>query len=202
MMPFKPQHFYFLTLVGYLIPGHDVSAAPHPPSTHKVTSHFPSNEYTSLSFSFPYLTDVMSLMMAAGSSPLSPYSVTLDTASTPTSSRDALTLMTSRAGPRSSSQIRSQHSEHLSQDVSYRPLILHRSRRKPVISCLKFSLSSLFPILVASNAIIPYPKIEYPFCLTLLPTCVQWLSHVQRFMTPWTVVLRAPLSMEFSSREY
>ena len=107
MMPFKAQHFYFLTLVGYLIPGHDVSAAPHHPSTHKVTSHFPSNEYTSLSFSSPYLTDVMSLMMAAGSSPLSHYSVTLDTASTPTSSRDALTLMTSRAGPCSSSQIRS-----------------------------------------------------------------------------------------------
>ena len=28
------------------------------------------------------------------------------------------------------------------------------------------------------------------------------LSHVQLFATPWTIVLQAPLSMEFSSQEY
>ena len=139
-MPFKAQHFYFLTLVCYLVPGHHVSATPHHLSAHKVTNHFSSNKYTSLSFSFSYLTDVKSLMMAVGFSPLSLYLVTLVTASTPTSSRDALTLMTSRAVPLSSSQIRSQHSEHLSQDVSYRHLIFQRLRSKPVISCLKFSL--------------------------------------------------------------
>ena len=28
------------------------------------------------------------------------------------------------------------------------------------------------------------------------------LSHVQPFVTPWTVALQAPLSMEFSKQEY
>ena len=32
--------------------------------------------------------------------------------------------------------------------------------------------------------------------------CVQSLSHVQLFVTPWTVALQAPLSMEFSRQEY
>ena len=32
--------------------------------------------------------------------------------------------------------------------------------------------------------------------------CVCVLSHVQLFMTPWTVTHRAPLSMEFSRQEY
>jgi len=32
--------------------------------------------------------------------------------------------------------------------------------------------------------------------------CVQSLSHVQLFATPWTVALQAPLSMEFSRQEY
>ena len=32
--------------------------------------------------------------------------------------------------------------------------------------------------------------------------CVQLLSCVQLFVTPWTVTLQAPLSMEFSRQEY
>ena len=32
--------------------------------------------------------------------------------------------------------------------------------------------------------------------------CVQLLSHVQLFVTPWTVACQAPLSMEFSRQEY
>ena len=32
--------------------------------------------------------------------------------------------------------------------------------------------------------------------------CVQSLSHVRLFMTPWTVALQAPLSMGFSRQEY
>ena len=32
--------------------------------------------------------------------------------------------------------------------------------------------------------------------------CVCVLSHVQLFMTPWTVAHWAPLSMEFSRQEY
>ena len=32
--------------------------------------------------------------------------------------------------------------------------------------------------------------------------CVQWLSHVQLFETPWTVACWAPLSMGFSRQEY
>ena len=32
--------------------------------------------------------------------------------------------------------------------------------------------------------------------------CVHWLlSHVQLFVTPWTVAHKAPLSMEFSKQE-
>ena len=31
--------------------------------------------------------------------------------------------------------------------------------------------------------------------------CVQWLSRVQHFATPWTVAHWAPLSMEFSRQE-
>ena len=30
----------------------------------------------------------------------------------------------------------------------------------------------------------------------------QWLSFVRFFVTPWTVVCQAPLSMEFSRKEY
>ena len=32
--------------------------------------------------------------------------------------------------------------------------------------------------------------------------CVYMLSHVQLFVTPWTVSCQAPLSMEFSRQEY
>ena len=32
--------------------------------------------------------------------------------------------------------------------------------------------------------------------------CVCALSHVRLFVTPWTVALQAPLSMEFSRQEY
>ena len=32
--------------------------------------------------------------------------------------------------------------------------------------------------------------------------CMLSLSHVQLFVTPWTVVHQDPLSMEFSSQEY
>ena len=31
---------------------------------------------------------------------------------------------------------------------------------------------------------------------------VKWLSHVRLFVTPWTVVHQAPLSMEFSRQVY
>ena len=36
-----------------------------------------------------------------------------------------------------------------------------------------------------------------PTCL-----CAQLLSRVQLFVTPWTAVQQAPLSMEFSRQEY
>ena len=32
--------------------------------------------------------------------------------------------------------------------------------------------------------------------------CVYVLSHVQLFVTPWTVACQAPLSMEFSKQEH
>ena len=32
--------------------------------------------------------------------------------------------------------------------------------------------------------------------------CVCVLSHIQLLVTPWTVALQAPLSMEFSRQEY
>ena len=37
--------------------------------------------------------------------------------------------------------------------------------------------------------------------ITLKKICVS-LSHVQLFVTPWTVAHQAPLSMEFSRQEY
>ena len=33
-------------------------------------------------------------------------------------------------------------------------------------------------------------------------TCAQLLSHVQLFMTPWTIACQAPLSMGLSRKEY
>ena len=36
----------------------------------------------------------------------------------------------------------------------------------------------------------------------LIYVCAQSLSHVQLFVTPWTVAHQAPLSMEFSRQEY
>ena len=38
-------------------------------------------------------------------------------------------------------------------------------------------------------------------CRTRAALCVQSLSHVQRFATPWTVARQAPLSMGFSRQE-
>ena len=32
--------------------------------------------------------------------------------------------------------------------------------------------------------------------------CVQLLSHIQLFVTPWAIVHQAPLSMGFSKQEY
>ena len=32
--------------------------------------------------------------------------------------------------------------------------------------------------------------------------CAQLLSHVQLFVTPWTVACQAPLPMKFSKQEY
>ena len=34
------------------------------------------------------------------------------------------------------------------------------------------------------------------FLVVLSPICAQWLSHVRLFVTPWTVALQAPLSIE------
>ena len=36
----------------------------------------------------------------------------------------------------------------------------------------------------------------------MMCVCVQLLSHVQLFVTPWTVAHQAPLSMEFYRQEY
>ena len=41
----------------------------------------------------------------------------------------------------------------------------------------------------------------YPRYLKYL-VCVCMLSHVQLFVSPWTVAHQAPLSMEFSRQEY
>ena len=38
-------------------------------------------------------------------------------------------------------------------------------------------------------------------CRTRAALCVQSLSHVRRFATPWTVARQAPLSMGFSRQE-
>ena len=41
----------------------------------------------------------------------------------------------------------------------------------------------------------------FPYSMFLM-VCAQSLSHVQLFVTPWTVAHQAPLSMEFSQQEY
>ena len=43
---------------------------------------------------------------------------------------------------------------------------------------------------------------EEQFCLQLLCVCAQLLSNVQFFAIPWTVACQAPLTMEFSRKEY
>ena len=40
------------------------------------------------------------------------------------------------------------------------------------------------------------------YYITVYVPCAQLLSHVQLFMTPWTVAHQAPLSMGFSRQEY
>ena len=37
---------------------------------------------------------------------------------------------------------------------------------------------------------------------TIVCVCVQSLSHVQLFVTPWTLACQAPLSMGFPRQEY
>ncbi|MDK7920333.1 hypothetical protein, partial [Aerococcus urinae] len=59
--------------------------------------------------------------------------------------------------------------------------------------CLQNNLRILLRIL--SIVLEEGPKIlDFVFCL-------QSLSHVQLFATPWTVALQAPLSMEFFRQE-
>ena len=41
-----------------------------------------------------------------------------------------------------------------------------------------------------------------PFIKCFLLVVVGWVSCVRLFMTPWTVVQQAPLSMEFFRQEY
>ena len=54
-----------------------------------------------------------------------------------------------------------------------------------------------------------YPSASSPFISQGHPqervvfhTCIQLLSHVQLFATPWTISHQTPLSMEFSRQEY
>ena len=46
------------------------------------------------------------------------------------------------------------------------------------------------------------PALTCGLFTTELPVCVQFLSHVQLFVTPWTVACKAPLPMGFSRQEY
>ena len=43
---------------------------------------------------------------------------------------------------------------------------------------------------------------EEQFCLQVLCVCAQLLSNVQFFAIPWMVACQAPLTMEFSRKEY
>ena len=45
-------------------------------------------------------------------------------------------------------------------------------------------------------------KIQSEFCTLHTCECVQSLSYIRLFATPWTVALQAPLSVGFSRQEY
>ena len=48
----------------------------------------------------------------------------------------------------------------------------------------------------------PLKKKKKDFLVFIGPCMLSHFSHVQVFMTPWTVVLQAPLSTRFSRQEY
>ena len=52
-----------------------------------------------------------------------------------------------------------------------------------------------------SSSILPFSIASF-LCPTSPTCCAELLSHVQLFLTPWTVACQAPLFMEFSSQEY
>ena len=43
-----------------------------------------------------------------------------------------------------------------------------------------------------------YPNLHIPFLCNSVHVLTRALSHIQLFVTPWTVARQAPLSMEFS----
>ena len=44
--------------------------------------------------------------------------------------------------------------------------------------------------------------VGYVFLHMILCVCAQALSHIQLFLTSWTVACQAPLFMKFSRQEY
>ena len=67
---------------------------------------------------------------------------------------------------------------------------------------------SIHPIGTISNEAVHYGCLSlsymyvYTHTHTHTHTCVCVLSHVQFFVTPWTVACQAPLSMGFSTQKY
>ena len=57
--------------------------------------------------------------------------------------------------------------------------------------------------MIGLHTFLSYTKTIYYFCIHTLQACVlSRFSRVRLFVTPWTLVLQAPLSMGFSRQEY
>ena len=59
-----------------------------------------------------------------------------------------------------------------------------------------------FTLSIPSRAVAHIPHYTTTSTLPSMTVCVQFLSHVRLFVTPWTAAHQAPLSMGFSRQEY
>ena len=73
-----------------------------------------------------------------------------------------------------------------------RALLPRRERRPPVRGTVYMRIAAVKCVCVCVHACV----------CTHVCVCTQLLSYVRLFVPQWTVVRQAPLSMEFSRREY
>ena len=86
--------------------------------------------------------------------------------------------------------------------VSTQPIKLHTTL--PPLNCGHRSYEQLVlsPLVRISPVLVNCQCIMCVCVCVHVHTCARTLSHVQLFVTPWTVACQAPLSMKFSRQEY